>query len=54
VVAANNTMANRSVLMGGKGLFVPSALNEKKIYADKPTKIIAVVKSTQLPFINHF
>jgi hypothetical protein len=54
VVAGNNNMANRSVLMGGKGLFVPAALNEKEIYADKPTKLIAVVKRSQLPFYKSF
>lgn len=54
VVAGDFSMVNRSVLMGTKGLFVASELNEKEIYADKPTKIIAVVDSLQLPFYKPF
>jgi hypothetical protein len=48
------SMANRSVLMGGKGLFVPLELNAKEIYADKPTRIIAVVDSVKLPIYKPF
>jgi hypothetical protein len=54
VVAGDFSMVNRSVLMGAKGLFVPSELNEKEMYADKPTKVIAVVNSLQLPFYKPF
>jgi hypothetical protein len=54
VVAGNISMANRSVLLGGKGLFVPAELNENEIYADKPTRIIAVMKSSELPFYKPF
>jgi hypothetical protein len=54
VVAGDFSTVNQSVLMGTKGLLVPSELNEKEIYADKPTKIIAVVDSLQLPFYTPF
>jgi hypothetical protein len=54
VVAGDFSMVNRSVLMGTKGLFVPAELNEQEIYTDKPTKIIAVVDSLQLPFYKPF
>jgi len=55
VVAGNNfIMIYYGVLLGGKGLYVRSELNEKEIHADKPTKIIAVAKSAQLPFYSPF
>ena len=54
VFAGDFGVVNRSVLMGAKGLFMPSELNEKEIYADKPTRIIAVVDSLQLPFYKPF
>jgi hypothetical protein len=43
-----------SVLMGGKGLLVPAELNEKEIRAHKPTRIIAIVDSLQLPYYKPF
>lgn len=54
VVAGDLSMTNRSVLMGGKGLFNPSELNEKEIVAEKPTRILAVVDSLQLPCYKPF
>jgi hypothetical protein len=54
VVAGDFSMANRSVLMGEKGLFVPAELNVAEIRADKPTKLIAVIKSKEFPFYSTF
>jgi hypothetical protein len=54
VVAGSITMANRSVLLGGKGLYYPAEINEPAIYADKPTRVLAVVNSLGLPFYKPF
>jgi hypothetical protein len=55
VVASNDlSMPNRSVLMGGKGLFVPTELNAKEINAEKPTRILAGLDSIRLPFYKPF
>jgi hypothetical protein len=54
VVAGAPSMANRSALMGGNGLFNPAEINEIEIHADKPTRILAVVDILQLPFYKPF
>jgi hypothetical protein len=54
VVTGHTTMANMSVLMGGKGLFESSELNTKTISADKPTKLILVIQNAQFPFYSRF
>jgi hypothetical protein len=45
VVAGLSSLTNRSVLMGEKGLFELAELNTKDIYADKPTKLILIIKN---------
>jgi hypothetical protein len=53
VVAGLSSLANRSVLMGEKGLFELGELNSKDIYADKPTKLILIFKGPhQASFYN--
>jgi len=54
VVTSSYTFPHKAVLMGAKGLIVPSELNAKEIYADRPTKIIAVLVSQQIPFFSPF
>jgi hypothetical protein len=54
VFAGNYPIAHYAVLMGGKGLFVPSELNAKEMHADKTTKVFAVLTTTQFPFYSPF
>jgi hypothetical protein len=54
VASSDLSMANRSVLMGGKGIFAPAELNAKDINAGKPTMLIAGLDSVQLAFYKPF
>jgi len=54
VVTGHTSMANMSILMGGKGLFESSELNTKTISADKPTKLVLVIQNAQFPFYSQF
>lgn len=54
VVFTNSTMANRSVLMGGKGLFQFTELNYPDIHASKPTLLIAVIINYERPYYQAF
>ena len=53
VFAANSTLANLSVLSGGKALLESNELNDK-IYSDRPVKLIAVFKGRPSSFYSSF
>lgn len=53
VVTANTTLANRSVLSGGKALFETTELNDK-LHTDKPIKLIIACKGKPSSFYSPF
>jgi hypothetical protein len=54
VVVTNSTLANRSVLMGGKGLVEVSELNRPQIHASQPTMLVAVMNDYEFAYYKPF